>query len=114
MPDAAYPPSLIVSDNNYLLPAINQNEPQYASPDAAYPPSLIVSGNDYLLSAINLSEPQYALHNAAYLPSLIVSDDDYQARVALAGPPRSARSARASTSQPRSPVRVGAHGLAPP
>ena len=38
LPDAAYPPSLIVSDNNYLLPAINQNEPQYASRDAAYPP----------------------------------------------------------------------------
>ena len=51
-----------------MLPAVNQNEPQYASPDAAYPPSLIVSGNDYLLSAINLSEPQYALHNAAYQP----------------------------------------------
>ena len=22
----------------YLLPAVNRNEPQYASPDAAYPP----------------------------------------------------------------------------
>ena len=22
----------------YLLPAVNQNEPQYALPDAAYPP----------------------------------------------------------------------------
>ena len=51
-----------------MLPAVNQNEPQYALPDAAYPPSLIASNDDYLLSAINLSEPQYALRNAAYQP----------------------------------------------
>eukprot|EP00964_Phaeocystis_antarctica_P043535 scaffold24992_cov63-Phaeocystis_antarctica.AAC.3 len=41
---------------------------QYVLPDAAYPPSLIVSNDDYLLSAINLSEPQYALPNATYQP----------------------------------------------
>ena len=37
-------------------------------PFDAPPPSLIVSDNDYLLSATNLSEPQYALPNAAYPP----------------------------------------------
>ena len=42
---------------------------RHARPDAAYPPSLIVtSRNDYLLSAINLGEPQYATPNAAYPP----------------------------------------------
>ena len=25
----------------YLLPAVNQNEPQYALPDAAYPPQFV-------------------------------------------------------------------------
>ena len=61
-------PSPIISNGDYLLSAINPNEPQYVLPDAAYPPSLIASSDDYLLSAINLSEPQYALRNAAYQP----------------------------------------------
>ena len=51
-----------------MLPAVNQNEPQYVLPDAAYPPSLIVSDNNYLLPAINRNEPQYASPDAAYPP----------------------------------------------
>ena len=61
-------PSPIISNGDYLLSAINPNEPPYVLPDAAFPPPLIVSDDDYLLSAINLSEPQYALRNAAYQP----------------------------------------------
>ena len=44
-------PSPIISNGDYLLSTIDLREPQYALPGAAYPPSLIVSDDDYLLSA---------------------------------------------------------------
>ena len=43
---------LAYSGNDYLLSAINPNEPQYVLPGAASPPSPIASNDYYLLSAI--------------------------------------------------------------